>query len=171
MAALLSARPTFRFERDNNGITARETHARIIPGILCSGARLCQRSLPDSKAIYTASNKKQRPTIRNARFSFRSRSPTFASTDIRHSKTDPDVTSMKLSIPNPTSEMLPATRPAPTATMPSTAFQMTVKYSSRRPNERLTFDQELRFPPCLSLPTAYCGFRKLGLPSKLTRYD
>ena len=38
-----------------------------------------------------------------------------------HSKTDPDVTSMKLSIPKPTSEMLPASAPATTATRPSNA--------------------------------------------------
>lgn len=54
-------------------------------------------------------------------------------TDIRHSKTDPDVTSMKLSIPKPTREMLPATTPAMTATKPSRVFQTTVKYSSFRP--------------------------------------
>src|SRR2546421_414728 len=35
-----------------------------------------------------------------------------ASTGILHSSAVPDVTSMKLSIPNPTSEMLPATAPA-----------------------------------------------------------
>src|SRR5437660_8262834 len=56
-----------------------------------------------------------------------------ASTDIRHSRTDPDVTSMELSIPKPTSEMLAANTPATTATKPSSAFHTTVKYSSLRP--------------------------------------
>jgi hypothetical protein len=55
------------------------------------------------------------------------------STDIRHSNTAPDVTSMKLSIPKPTSEMLPANAPAMTAVKPSRAFHPTVKYSSLRP--------------------------------------
>jgi hypothetical protein len=69
----------------------------------------------------------------DARFSFRSRSRTRASTDIRQSKTDPDVTSMKLSIPKPTREILPAISPATTAVNPSAVFQAIVKYSSRRP--------------------------------------
>jgi hypothetical protein len=38
MAALPRARPTFRFARESNGMTAKETHARMIPGMLCSGA-------------------------------------------------------------------------------------------------------------------------------------
>jgi hypothetical protein len=43
------------------------------------------------------------------------------------------VTSMKLSIPKPTSEMLPAIAPATMATKPSEAFHAIVKYSSFRP--------------------------------------
>jgi len=73
------------------------------------------------------------PTSFSARLSFPSRRCTSASTDILHSKTDPDVTSMKLSIPKPTSEMLPAIAPATTATKPSKAFHTMAKYSSLRP--------------------------------------
>jgi len=83
--------------------------------------------------MYAASRRKQTPTILSARLSFSSRRCTSASTDILHSKTDPDVTSMKLSIPKPTSEMLPAIAPATTATRPSKAFHAIVKYSSLRP--------------------------------------
>jgi NADPH:quinone reductase-like Zn-dependent oxidoreductase len=42
----------------------------------------------------------------------------------------PDITSIKLSIPNPTSEMLPASAPATTATSPSKLFHAIVKYSN-----------------------------------------
>src|SRR6266852_3428342 len=80
-----------------------------------------------------ARHKKLMPTTCTARLSFNSRRRMSASTDILHSKTDPDVTSMKLSIPKPTSEMLPAIAPATTATRPSNAFQAIVKYSSLRP--------------------------------------
>ena len=45
----------------------------------------------------------------------------------------PDVTSMKLSIPNPTREMLPASAPATTATRPSRVFHPIVKYSKDFP--------------------------------------
>src|SRR5882724_4838140 len=83
--------------------------------------------------MYAASRRKQTPTILSARLSFSSRRCTCASTDILHSRTDPDVTSMKLSIPKPTSEMLPAIVPATTATRPSMAFHAIVKYSSFRP--------------------------------------
>ena len=40
---------------------------------------------------------------------------------------------MKLSIPKPASEMLPAIAPATAATRPSNAFHAMVKYSSLRP--------------------------------------
>src|SRR6266446_400392 len=83
--------------------------------------------------MYAASRRKQTPTTLSARLSFGSRRSSSASTDILHSKTDPDVTSMKLSIPKPTSEMLPAIAPATTATKPSKPFQAMVKYSSLRP--------------------------------------
>src|SRR6266852_8550763 len=80
-----------------------------------------------------ARHKKLMPTTCTARLSFNSRRRMSASTDILHSKTDPDVTSMKLSIPKPTSEMLPAMTPTATATRPSKAFHAMVKYSSLRP--------------------------------------
>src|SRR6266446_4093804 len=83
--------------------------------------------------MYAASRRKQTPTILSARLSFSSRRCTCASTDILHSKTDPEVTSMKLSIPKPRGEMLPAIAPATTATRPSQAFHALVKYSSLRP--------------------------------------
>src|SRR5258708_28110520 len=73
------------------------------------------------------------PTILRLSFSFRSRFPTSASTDILHSSTLPDVTSIKLSIPNPTREMLPASAPATTATSPSKLFHAIVKYSNCLP--------------------------------------
>jgi hypothetical protein len=53
--------------------------------------------------------------------------------DILQSSTVPDVTSMKLSIPNPNRDMLPASAPATTATSPSSVFHPIVKYSKRFP--------------------------------------
>ena len=44
-----------------------------------------------------------------------------------------EVTSIKLSIPKPTSEILPAIRPAAVAMRPSAAFHAIVKYSSLFP--------------------------------------
>ena len=76
---------------------------------------------------------KQAPTTFRLIFSFRSRLCSSASTDILHSKVLPDVTSMKLSIPKPMSEMLPAIAPEITATNPSRVFHAMVKYSSRLP--------------------------------------
>src|SRR6266487_2006552 len=65
-----------------------------------------------SKATYDARARKQIPTIRRLSRSFRSRVCSWASTDILQSNTAPDVTSMKLSIPKPIREMLPAITPA-----------------------------------------------------------
>src|SRR5437899_9726995 len=76
---------------------------------------------------------KQTPTILRLSFSFRSRLSTSESTNILHSNVAPDVTSMKLSIPKPTREMLPETAPAAIATKPSRKFHTIVKYSSRFP--------------------------------------
>jgi hypothetical protein len=90
--------------------------------------------------MYAARVKKQIPTTCNARCSFRSRSRTLASTNIRQSKTDPDVTSMKLSIPNPTREILLAISPVTTAIKPSIVFQTIVKYSSAVRYEPIPFD-------------------------------
>src|SRR5438876_7161820 len=77
--------------------------------------------------------RKQKPTILRLSFSFRSRLSTSASTDILQSSTVPEVTSIKLSIPKPTSEMLTANAPATKATRPSRLFQAIVKYSRRFP--------------------------------------
>ena len=56
-----------------------------------------------------------------------------ASTDMRHNSVASDVTSIRLSIPKPTSEMLPASVPAPMPIRPSRLFQAIVKYSRRFP--------------------------------------
>jgi hypothetical protein len=48
MAALSRARPTFRFARESSGMTIKEIQARIIPGMLCSGAFLADKSIADS---------------------------------------------------------------------------------------------------------------------------
>src|SRR5947209_1699382 len=76
---------------------------------------------------------KQTPTRRKLSISFRSRFTASESTDILQSSTVPDVTSMKLSIPNPTREMLPASTPKTTATRPSRVFHPIVKYSKDFP--------------------------------------
>ena len=73
---------------------------------------------------------KHTPTIFRLSFSLRSRFWTSASIDILQSSTPPDVTSMKLSIPNLTREMLPASAPATSATSPSKLFHVIVKYSN-----------------------------------------
>src|SRR4029077_7776390 len=49
----------------------------------------------------------------------------------------PDTTSMKLSTPNPTSDILPGIAPAATAKIPSRLFQAIVKYSSRLPRSAM----------------------------------
>jgi hypothetical protein len=54
-------------------------------------------------------------------------------TSNRLANTASEGTSMKLSIPKPTSEMLPANQPAITATKPSATFHAIVKYASFRP--------------------------------------
>src|SRR5579864_7226224 len=83
--------------------------------------------------MQAARRRKQRPTIRSARFSLRSRCAIFMSTDIRPSRAQPDASSIRLSAPNPSREMLPAATPAQTATAASIAFQAIVRYSSLRP--------------------------------------
>jgi hypothetical protein len=55
--------------------------------------------------------------------SFRSQLSTSASTDILQSNVAPDATSMKLSIPKPTREILPAITPAAMPINPSRLFQ------------------------------------------------
>src|SRR5882724_952688 len=58
---------------------------------------------------------------------------TVSQTSNRLANTAPEGTSMKLSIPKPTSEMRPANQPAITATKPSATFHAIVKYASFRP--------------------------------------
>src|ERR1700733_886733 len=62
-------------------------------------------------------------------FSFRSLRWMSESTDILQRSTEPETTSIKLSMPKPTREMLPASAPTMTATSPSTLFHAIVKYS------------------------------------------
>ncbi len=66
--------------------------------------------------------RKQTPTILRLNLSFRSRLSASASTDMRQRSVAPDVTSMRLSIPKPTSETLPATTPAAIPMRPSKLF-------------------------------------------------
>lgn len=133
IAALPNSLPTFFLAWERMGMTTSETHARTMPGKLCSAVFLARRSETPSYVTYTARAMKQAPTILILSRSFLSRLPSSASTDILHSRVAPEVTSIKLSIPNPTSEMLPAIAPAITATRPSRLFQAMVKYSSRFP--------------------------------------
>src|SRR6185503_14413512 len=83
--------------------------------------------------MYADKARKQVPTILRLSLSFRSRVCSSASTVILHSNVAPDVTSIKLSIPKPTSEMLPASAPAIRATRPSRLFHAMVKHSRRFP--------------------------------------
>src|SRR3989442_1626032 len=80
-----------------------------------------------------ASAMKQAPTILMLSLSLLSRRYSSASTDILQRSGAPDVSSMTLTIPNPTREMLPAIPPATTATRPSRLFHAIVKYSNRIP--------------------------------------
>ena len=114
-------------------MTISETIASTIPGMLCSGALFLARSNTASQATYRARARKHAPTILRVSLSFRSRFTMSASTDMRQSSVAPDVTSMKLSIPKPTSEMLPASAPATIPTKPSRLFQIIVKHSRRFP--------------------------------------
>jgi len=53
--------------------------------------------------------------------------------NVLESNAAPDINSIKLSIPNPTREILPAMAPRVIANKPSTAFHAMVKYSRFRP--------------------------------------
>jgi hypothetical protein len=88
--------------------------------------------LYEVQLTYAASARKLTPTARNVSRSIRSRRRSSASIAMRHNKAAPELTSIKLSTPNPTREMLPASAPAPTATNRSRLFHPIVKYSSRR---------------------------------------
>ena len=81
----------------------------------------------------------------------------------------PDVTSMKLSIPKPTSEMLPANVPATKATRPSRLFQAMVKYSKRFPRSATTWRSSeistmdrIFYAPCQA-PLVRCRFNWLSV--------
>ena len=62
------------------------------------------------------------PTIRKLGLSFRSRARSSNSAAILYNNVAPDVTSMKLSIPKPSSEMLPVTASAKTCYQPLNAI-------------------------------------------------
>src|SRR5262245_7594593 len=79
---------------------------------------------------------KQPPTMRSVIASIRSRFFSSTSIESRQRSAAPEVTSIKLSKPKPTSAMLPAISPDRIATSPSSKFHAMVKYSSWRP--RLT---------------------------------
>src|SRR5262249_17864517 len=111
----------------------RDAHANAMPGRLVSGALRATRSPMADHVTYAANARKLTPTMRSVSRSRRSRWHASASTAIRQSSAAPELTSMKLSTPNPTSEILPPSAPAPTATRPSRLFQPIVKYSRRRP--------------------------------------
>ena len=91
----------------------------------------------DSNVTYAARTRKQVPTIRRLRRSLRSRLSASASAPIRQRSAVPEMTSMRLSVPKPTREMLPAIAPAMTATSPSRVFHPIVKYSSRFPRRAI----------------------------------
>src|SRR5580765_7141061 len=132
MAPLESPRATRRFARDRSGIATSDAAASTMPGVLGEAGLRDQRFQAASVATYAASARKHAPTIFSVRASRRSRWQWSVSADIRHSSAAPDVTSMKLSTPNPTSDTLPASAPVVTPTRPSRLFQIIVKYSRRR---------------------------------------
>src|SRR6266851_7158799 len=77
---------------------------------------------------------------------------------------------MKLSIPKPTREMLPAIAPAMTATNPSTAFHAIVKYSSLRPCRTTVVRSKMAVSAIpavynVARPSPYRACREFGLAS------
>src|SRR6476659_6534677 len=87
------------------------------------------------------------------------------STDMRHKTATPDVTSIKLSTPNPASEMLPANAPATTATMPSRVFQANgeIFQASSASRYQLTIDCKLCHSQSIRLLRAHrCRGLHLG---------
>ena len=70
-------------------------------------------------AMYAASPRKHKPTIRSVMCSTRSRRSTCRSDRSNHSDATLDVTSITLSMPKPTSDTLPAMPPATTEAAPS----------------------------------------------------
>jgi hypothetical protein len=120
-------------ERESRGIATRAAHAIAIPATLCAGECFCSRLEMATKATYTESATKQAPTILSVKRSFFSRLPSSAITDNRYSNATAEVTSIKLSTPKPTREILPEIIPVVNAANPSKLFHPMVKYSRRLP--------------------------------------
>jgi len=133
MAGLPTALPTLRFARASSGITKSAATPTAMPSRLRSGPPLCQREYIESITTYAASARKQSPTTLRLIPSARSRCSACRSAFMRQSRAEPEITSMKLSRPNPIKAILPAEIPAPTDSKPSTLFQRIVKYSRRTP--------------------------------------
>lgn len=76
---------------------------------------------------------KTAPTILSVKRSFFSRLSSSETTDSRHSNATAEVTSIKLSTPKPTREILPEIIPVINAPSPSRLFHPMVKYSRRLP--------------------------------------
>lgn len=121
------------FERERKGIATREAQATTIPPMLCAGECLCSRFKTATEAIYAESAKKQTATILSVKRSFLSRFSSSAISDSRHNNATAEVTSIKLSIPKPTREMLPEIIPVANAVSPSRLFHPIVTYSRRLP--------------------------------------
>ena len=101
---------TRRLARARSGITISDAAARTIPTMLVSGCSWRRSDVAASTETYNASTKKLMPTSLCAS---RSRRLSVSAPRKRHSKILPDKLSMRESIPNPISAMLPANTPAP----------------------------------------------------------
>ena len=114
-------------------MATRAAQATTIPATLCAGECFCNRLETATKATYAESARKQAPTILSVKRSFFSRLSSSARTDSRHSSATAEVTSIKLSTPKPTREILPEIIPVVNAPSPSRLFHPIVKYSRRLP--------------------------------------
>jgi hypothetical protein len=137
IAWLPSCLPICFLARESRGIATRAAQATTIPAMLCSGACFRSRSAMEPYAVYAASPRKQTPTILSVRRSVLSRFSALAMLDKHHSRATAEVTSIKLSTPNPTRETLPAMIPATTAASPSKMCHPMVRYSSRLPRRAI----------------------------------
>lgn len=133
IAALPSCSPTRFFAWERRGIATKAAQATTIPAMLCAGACLRHRLEIATEATYRESTRKQIPTILRVNRSFCSRLSSPAISDKRHSKATAEVTSIKLSTPKPTREILPEMNPVANAANPSRLFHPIVKYSRRLP--------------------------------------
>lgn len=133
IAALPSCSPTRFFAWERRGIATKAAQATTIPAMLCAGACLRHRLEIATEATYRESTRKQIPTILRVNRSFCSRLSSSAISDKRHSKATAEVTSIKLSTPKPTREILPEMNPVANAANPSRLFHPIVKYSRRLP--------------------------------------